>query len=401
MDQMNFVQYGLQKNTYKMLKVRRFFLILNNIKVLCDIFTGKYKMMKYKYLLLFALVIGGMLSCIKDEPLFREADIESFVIEDDGYVSTTITNTNIQIVVKDGTDYTNLIPVVKLSPGATISPAADVATDFSKEVTYTVVSEDGKYQKEYTVEVGPPVSLKFNFEQWVEEGTAHKYPALRDRSWSSANPGIMLAKVGQVEKYPTRSTTDAVGGKYAALLQTQAGGTFWGNLIPIFSGSLFKGKFEINMAEFVKSTKFGQIHPKELGKPVKFTGYFKYTPGEKFINKEGKEVPGRKDKCAIYSVLYRVAKGEAGKDEYLDGTTIETSEKIVAEARLENELQITEFKEFSLVYKYYEEIDYDRYDYKLAVVFASSKDGASYEGAPGSTLVIDESEVICEPFDQN
>lgn len=34
--------------------------------------------------------------------------------------------------------------------------------------------------------------------------------------------------------------------------------------------------------------------------------------------------------------------------------------------------------------------------YSLGIVMASSKDGASFEGAPGSTLLIDEMELIFE-----
>ena len=35
-------------------------------------------------------------------------------------------------------------------------------------------------------------------------------------------------------------------------------------------------------------------------------------------------------------------------------------------------------------------------EYKIGIIFASSKDGATFEGAPGSTLLIDEVELIYE-----
>ena len=35
-------------------------------------------------------------------------------------------------------------------------------------------------------------------------------------------------------------------------------------------------------------------------------------------------------------------------------------------------------------------------EYKISIIFASSKDGATFEGAPGSTLLVDEVELTYE-----
>ncbi|MFC4098477.1 M4 family metallopeptidase [Paenibacillus xanthanilyticus] len=45
-----------------------------------------------------------------------------------------------------GTNLTSLMPVVHVSPGATVTPGADQAQDFSKPVTYTVTSSGGQSQ---------------------------------------------------------------------------------------------------------------------------------------------------------------------------------------------------------------------------------------------------------------
>lgn len=356
--------------------------------------------MKIKLVLLsfFTLLF---VSCIKDEPLGREADIVSFKLEGVEMVTGTITNDKVQFVISDKEDFRNLTPLIELSPGATISPESGMAQDFSQKIIYTVTSEDKKWKKEYEVTASPTINYKFDFEEWVISGGGiWKYPALKDVAWSSANSGIMLAKAGKVDLYPTRDTTLSVSGEYAAVLQTQKGGTYWGNFIPIFSGSLFLGVFTINMNDFVKSTKFGQIHPKENGKPIMFTGFYKYSPGKEFIDKTGAIVSGKTDECSVYAILYKVTKGEAGKEEYLDGTNIQTSDKVVAKAILEDTSAKNEFTEFSIQFEYVDEINYDLYDYKLAVVFASSKDGAFYEGAPGSMLIVDEVEVVCVDFEK-
>ncbi len=107
---------------------------------------------------------------------------------------------------------------------------------------------------------------------------------------------------------------------------------------------------------------------------------------------------GKIDECSIYAVLYKVTKGEAGIDEYLDGTNIMTSDKVIARAQLPDGSDKSSFTEFRLPFIYTEEPDYDKYDYKLAVVFASSKEGDYYRGAVGSTLIVDKTEVVCEPY---
>lgn len=354
--------------------------------------------MKLKSPLLIALSVLCFTSCIKDEPLYREADIISFTLDQSILVSSNISDNKIQIVVAEGTDYKNLTPAISLSPGAVVSPSSGQTVDFTDDVIYKVVSEDGNYNKEYTVNVTSFISLKYDFEEWEMAGAAWKYPAMKDITWNSANPGIMLAKLGRVDRYPTRDTTDAVSGERAALLETLIGGRYFGNHIPIFSGSLFRGNFAINMGNFVKSTKFGQIHPKENGKPLTFTGYYKYSPGEHFIDSKGDTIPNRLDECSIYAVLYKVTKGDAGTEEFLDGTDILTSDKVIARAVLEDKGEKNEYTRFDIpfVYREDEEVDYNLYDYKLAVVFASSGRGAYYEGAPGSKLTVDDVEVICE-----
>jgi eukaryotic-like serine/threonine-protein kinase len=53
------------------------------------------------------------------------------------------TSKTISATVPAGTDVTKLVPTITISDKATVSPATGVATDFSKEVSYTVTAEDG------------------------------------------------------------------------------------------------------------------------------------------------------------------------------------------------------------------------------------------------------------------
>ena len=52
-----------------------------------------------------------------------------------------------------GTDLTNLIPTIVLSPGATISPISGSSQNFSSAVTYTVTAEDGQTTQDWVVNV--------------------------------------------------------------------------------------------------------------------------------------------------------------------------------------------------------------------------------------------------------
>lgn len=351
----------------------------------------------YQLFSILAATALTLASCIQDEPLYREADIESLTLPEDILVRTTINADQIEIILKNGTDIKSLSPRLRLSPGATVNPESEVALDFTKNVVYTVTSEDGKYKKEYKVKIDfPKMKLEYGFEEWGLGGASWKYPQLEDLLWTSANSGVATAFLGNVSEYPTRPTDDAHSGKYAAELKTIEGKKIIiVGYIPVFPGSFYTGTFQAVMSNPLLSTRFGQIHPKESGKPTFFNGYYKYKPGDVFIDKNG-AIHGRVDKCSIYAVLYKVTKGEKGQTEYLDGVNILSSDKTVAVAIWEDSSEKSEYTYFSAPFVYSEPLNYTAYDYKLALVFSSSKDGDRYEGAIGSTLIVDDVEVICE-----
>ncbi|MFH0974709.1 MAG: hypothetical protein V1874_02880 [Spirochaetota bacterium] len=76
-------------------------------------------------------------------------DITGFVIDT---VSGTIGANTISLTMPEGTDITNLVPAITVSPGASVSPASGAATDFTSPVAYTVTAEDAS-TKVYTVTV--------------------------------------------------------------------------------------------------------------------------------------------------------------------------------------------------------------------------------------------------------
>lgn len=367
--------------------------------------------MKFKLLVFISACLFSLPSCIKDEPLGREADIVEMKVEGEHFVTRAISDNSVQLIVSDKADYTKLIPDITVSPGAVIEPASGVAQDFSndKKVTYVVTSENGEYSKTYSVTATPKISLKHDFEDWSTSGTGKAtYPILNDLLWSNANSAIsILVATGaiKVDRYPTDKTDDCIGGNWGAVLETVKGTTVINKLYPIFAGSLFRGGFIVDMDYPVKSLRLGQSHPKENGKPTHFSGYYKYKPGTEFTDKKGNIVPNKTDSMSIYATLFKVRKGAAPTEEYLDGETIMNSSRVVGRARWAyNSENIQEtpapngFTRFVIPFEYTEELNFYENDYRLTIVCSSSKNGDLYEGAVGSKLTVDEFEIICDPI---
>ena len=134
------------------------------------------------------------------------------------------------------------------------------------------------------------------------------------------------------------------------------------------------------------TTSFGVMYEK---KPLEITGYFKYTAGTEFYNEKGEKVD-QKDECAFSAVLYEVE----DEKETLNGSTIYNSDKIVASAMYTSE-GAAEYTPFSLQLKYIKDYNPEK-KYKLAVIFASSKEGAAYKAAVGSILYVDKVTIVNE-----
>ncbi|GAB6009091.1 PCMD domain-containing protein [Dysgonomonas reticulitermitis] len=369
-------------------------------------------------LIAITFFVFSLSSCIKDEGVYREADIESFTISSDIMLTSTIVNqkdnNRVIITVDDTTGMKNakITPDIKLSPGAKIEPASGVEVQLQNyQTSYIVTAGDGN-KKSYTIILEKDRPLKYNFENWyqVSNTTGTRiYDMLSDELWCNANKGVAMIYRDNTP-FPTRRTTDSHNGEYGILLETVFGNrnTILHMLdIPLYAGSAFRGVFETNMSNPVTSVKFGQIHSKSAGKPIRFTGWYKYKPGEYYqtctVNDTPKynivdTIPGKKDELDIYAVMFKVPQGNEGKNVYLTANDVLSSNRLVATAIISDKTEKNDWTRFDIPFIYTEEIDYSRFDYKLAIVLSSSKRGAFYEGAIGSLLVVDEIEIVTEPI---
>lgn len=131
--------------------------------------------------------------------------------------------------------------------------------------------------------------------------------------------------------------------------------------------------------------------------PKVFTGWYKYKAGPQFTDRF-MNVLEQRDYGTIYAVLYdnHNAKGEAI---CLYGDNVQTSDRVVALARLDNIDDTPEWTPFTLNFIYRKAVDAQKLrtgGYSLAVVCSSSTSGAEFMGAVGSTLWVDQFRVVCE-----
>ena len=379
-----------------------------------------------------------MTSCIKDEDPNKECDIESAWIEGVEFeknfyqptemrkenISSTETNITFWVRPPFMVPLPTQIPVnFKITPGATIQPASGSPQDFTQgPITYTVTSEDGQWKRTYNVSFkeAPLPAQKFSFEhvETQEIGARnqmHIFYELESASedgsgsenhkycWASGNAGAAILKSdSKPEDLPTYQSPDGVNGK-CVCLNTQSTGLF-GQMVgkPIAAGNLFLGEFLIEYvtSDALKATQFGVPNPKE---PVRITGWYKYKPGEEFTDKDLNVHNDRMDEGSIYAVYYRNHDAQGNKYR-LDGHTLEDLDKLMDNPQVYKVARVASLPPTS-TWTYWE-MYFEGKDapddlvqaqgFNLALVFSSSKDGAQFEGAIGSTMYIDEVEVSYE-----
>ncbi|MDR0429863.1 MAG: PCMD domain-containing protein [Tannerellaceae bacterium] len=362
----------------------------------------------YRSVLLFCVLF--LTGCIQDEPLSPYADIETFFLPENIALSSASFNQgNISIYVKKGADLSAVVPSIIISEGATISPDPSAPQNFNRDVKYVVTAADGKHQREYVIQAISVSPYSYDFEYWeaLDPNSAYETPVEYDRQgrrttpWDSSNRGINLyLQYSDPGKYPIHKTTSATGGKFAAEMETMKGpGNVMGIVnVPVAAGSLFTGVMNpLNaLKDPLLATQFGQpAHDA----PLRLTGKYKYKAGSgDYTDPKGNVLPGVKDSCAIYAVFFRIDSASM----MLDGTNILTHPNIVSLAIMPPEMRAgspgNDFVSFDIPFvgKTNHVVDFEKNQYKLAIIFSSSFYGDRYEGAVGSRLVVDEVEIKIE-----
>ncbi len=360
----------------------------------------------------------SLTSCFKDEPKNAECDILDAWIEGEyeelfffNKADMRISNipASEQKIVFTVRSVSSLPPMalhLNVTPGATVSPANGSEQDFSSgSVVYTVTSEDGEWQRKYTVSCSNPnTQTKFDFECYKLEEERQSYYVWYEMTadgkedykvWASGNAGYILSKPNApADAYPTVPDKNGYEGSCVRLTTRDTGS--WGKTFrkPIAAGNLFLGEFDSDYAltKTLWTTKMGIPFAEE---PLKVTGFYKYKPGDVFTDKDFNVVSGRVDVPNIYAVLYR-NQDASGKEIILHGDDVMTSEHIALKAQVESLPATEEWKPFQMEFSSLKPIDAEKLanrGYSLALVFSSSKTGDTFEGAVGSTLCVDKVEI--------
>lgn len=347
--------------------------------------------------ILFLLLILSFSSCIKDAPANPEADIESFELNPSLLTGQTFidqANRKILLYLTKEAYETGVTPIISLSKNAKVSPASGQKITFNgkDEIDYTVTAEQSTNQKTYKIQVVNVGNWTFPFEKWLQNNDdKYDYPVEADLTslWSSGNPGVALSGVAKdPQAYPTRSTVDGYLGTKAAEMVTIKGTPLSAIVgIYLYAGSVFIGNFNtaVVLTAPLAATEFGSPY---VGLPDRFTGYYKYTPGPAYQDEHQNIITGQVDECAVYAVLFE-------GPERLNGTNINTSDRIIATARLSDGSAKANFTKFDIPFIYKTgQVPSSNKNLMLTIVASSSKDGDHYKGAIGSRLVVDNLSVI-------
>ena len=301
-----------------------------------------------------------------------------------------------------------------MTPGVTITPASGEVQDFTSPVSYVGVSEDKHWNrinkltitaKEAPKPEDPPmIPTTFNFENvkkvsdyYVfydknQEGTA-------TLEWSSGNEGYAwTGSGGAPDKFPTAQADNGKDGK-CLKLETMLTGPL-GNMVkkPLAAGNIFIGKFNLGVAisRPLEATQFGT--PFNF-KPTRLTGYYKYKADPKFYQSDN--YTDKKDMFNIYAIFYE----RTDDNQMIDGNIARDNyehSNMVALALISNPHETDQWESFGIDFdygKYNKTINVEKLKagkYNISIIFASSKDGDIFEGAPGSTLLIDNVELEYE-----
>lgn len=364
----------------------------------------KINLFTLKVALLF-LAVSVLSSCIKTEKKNVEADILGIRVEGVKMaMDPDIKNSEVTLFVLEGEKINAITPYFTLSPGATINPASGIQQDFTNPVTYTVTAENGTANKDYKVAVQvisdiKEESITYSFEDIRLQEETFQVFLINDgggsqSEWASSNLGYVLT--GQAKKpedFPVSQDPNGYEGKCAKLVTYSTGpmGAFVN--APLATGSMFLGVLDASVIATnpLESTKFGIPFTK---KPVKLTGYYKYTAGKEYEEK-GKKVTGKKDACDIYAVLFESTE----EDPQLNGNNCLTSENIILMARLKDGAETSDWKSFELPFESVNGKSIDKQKlaegkYMLTIVMSSSVGGALHHGAVGSTLWVDEMTLV-------
>lgn len=347
--------------------------------------------MKFYSLLIAVVAITFLIvSCVQEDHFgaSSEKKIVSFSLQ--GQVGNATIDEEqkvIKVTIGASEDITALMPTeIVISTFARVEPGANETNDFSQAALYEVTAEDGT-SADYTVEVmqegSEPQLDNTSLDNWYSTPKGYQEPGNNANSiWATGNAGTVT--LGSPNVTPLLIS----GNNQAAKLVTLDLGNLAGSIGQrIAAGSLFTGKFQLDIANPLNSTKFGIPFS---ARPSNFSVKYAYSPGTPYLSKTG-QVLNKKDSCDIYVLLENREGAEVKR--VATGWFRSGAEKIDQFYTITVDLIYGTLG--SNVPDYQKPVNglyanpTDKVTH-ITVVFSSSYNGALFEGGTNSTLVVDD-----------
>jgi hypothetical protein len=350
--------------------------------------------MKNIYTLAFIVLIiaFAISSCVKDDHFGKSGynNILYFTVKD----QVGVTNINrdsmfLKVVMPNAADLSELVvDSINLSSYASSSLQKGQVFNGSETTDVIITAENGEkaiYSLKVAKETLTPQLDNSDFSQWyLVAGKDYKEPGLNETStiWATGNAGTVT--LGSANAVPI-----TYEGKTAVQLKTL--NLLLGQLLGqgMAAGTIFTGKFELNISDPIQSTKFGIPF---VARPKGFSVKYAYTPGAVYKNGFG-TVLDKADSCDMYVLL-----------EHKSGNLV----KRVATAWFRDGQTVGNLTEISASFVY-GSLPSDTPSYQIpaggfaaageeinqiTVVFSSSAYGAMFEGGVNSTLIVTDFKLI-------
>jgi hypothetical protein len=337
-------------------------------------------------------------SCIKEDHFGKSghAEIKTFVVQ--GQNGNTIINQDsltIVIPVPETTlDFSFKPTEITTSNFASVSPSVGQVQDFSSPVSYKVTAEDGSIQV-YLVTVkrgGSQIQLEnSSFEDWYIEtvlGNSFDQPGLDKNTtiWGTANRGLALGGAA------ANTTKQVIGDSSYVRMESVAAPA----LVRIAAATIFTGKFTESFPSVSDPRSNVTLGTSFSGRPFSFSFNYTYQPGSSNEDENGQPL-SYGDQCDIYLFLENRDGGQVkrvGTAWFRSGNTVTQWSKQDIPVKY-GPLDVTD-----PWYSYAQPIDGEVWGdgtevvTHISILATSSFEGDFFKGAIGSTLELDNIELI-------
>jgi len=332
----------------------------------------------------------------EDVPASDQAKLLDFTVEstsDFNPVSNYIDEENGMVYVFSSLDFSEsafpltLVPEIVVSDGATVSPASGSPVTFADPEAFkkfTVTSENGANTVEYIVTIRDRQLPNAGFENWFQEIGMNSKPFQQPGKyaettiWATANMGTSIYSIYGTSPVPDGDNT---------LVKIETVETV---AIPLVAGALYVGKFDLDgaIADPTNPVAAALLGLPFYGKPTAVQLQYTYQPGAQMIQAELKD-PG--NLFGGFDITNIDGTDKFGIEIVLEKRVGETVTEI-ARKNFQSDQVVNELTTLKL------DLDYFSNDNPthMYISFSPSFDGGTFKGAVGSTLIIDNIELLYE-----